>query len=109
MSFPEPEPREKYFAPMTEIVKFSQGADLDTPMSDFAKGFAAGRESVMRKNNSGCVCIIDDGGNVISACDAHLEWFEKNAGSEPTEPMDLLESGDLYYQTNDEIRRLGTR
>jgi hypothetical protein len=45
-------------------------------MSDFYKGFIRGRESVYRKNKSGCCCIIDDSGNVINACGAHEEWLE---------------------------------
>ena len=39
--------------------------------------FRRGQMSVKRKNKSGCCCIIDDGGNVVSACDAHREWLEK--------------------------------
>lgn len=43
----------------------------------FAQGFKKGRESVLRENKSGCCCIIDDDGNVVSACEAHQAWLEK--------------------------------
>jgi len=43
----------------------------------FAEGFLRGRESVHRKNPSGCVCVIDDNGKVISVCGAHQELIEE--------------------------------
>ena len=42
----------------------------------FAKGFERGQESIKRQNESGCVCIIDDDGIVVSVCGAHKEWAE---------------------------------
>jgi len=43
----------------------------------FAEGFLRGRESVFRKNQNGCTCIIDDGDNIIQICGAHQELIEK--------------------------------
>lgn len=34
------------------------------------------QEFVMRRNKSGCYCIIDDD-NVVFVCDAHKKWLEK--------------------------------
>lgn len=42
----------------------------------FADGFKAGQNSVLRKNQSGCCCIINDKEEVVSVCDAHREWLE---------------------------------
>ena len=37
--------------------------------------FNKGRESVLRKNESGCCCKIDeDGETILSPCDAHKAW-----------------------------------
>ena len=42
----------------------------------FAEGFKKGQNSVLRKNKSGCCCIITDDGEVLSVCGAHEEWVE---------------------------------
>ena len=42
----------------------------------FAEGFEKGKMSIMRKNQSGCCCIIDNNDNVISVCGAHENWKE---------------------------------
>ena len=42
----------------------------------FAQGFKKGQKSILRKNKSGCCCIIDDNDNVISVCGAHQQWLE---------------------------------
>ena len=41
----------------------------------FAEGFAKGKESVKRKNQSGCCCVITDENTVESVCGAHREWL----------------------------------
>ena len=43
----------------------------------FAEGFYKGQASVIRKNKSGCCCIIDDNDRVVSPCEAHLEWMRE--------------------------------
>lgn len=43
----------------------------------FAEGFVRGRESVYRKNDSGCVCVFDDNDSVIKVCGAHQEMIEE--------------------------------
>jgi hypothetical protein len=43
----------------------------------FVEGFIRGRATVFRKNNSGCVCVIDDDNNIISVCGAHQELIEE--------------------------------
>ena len=45
-------------------------------MTEASEWFKKGQESVLRKNESGCVCKLDDDGNVVSACEAHMEWLE---------------------------------
>lgn len=40
--------------------------------------FKKGQNSVLRKNDSGCCCIIDDSDNIISVCGAHEEWLKKH-------------------------------
>ena len=41
----------------------------------FAEGFIKGQESVKRKNQSGCCCILNDD-NIESVCGAHAEWLD---------------------------------
>lgn len=43
----------------------------------FAEGFEKGQKSVMRKNMSGCTCVINDDSEVLSVCGAHQSWLEK--------------------------------
>ena len=38
--------------------------------------FNKGRESVLRKNQSGCCCLFDENDNIVSLCDAHRAWAE---------------------------------
>ena len=45
---------------------------------DIMKWFKKGQMTVLRRNKSGCCCIIDDNDNIISACGAHQEWLEKH-------------------------------
>ncbi len=42
-----------------------------------AKWFEKGQMSVKRKNQSGCCCIINDDGEVVSPCGAHQNWLEE--------------------------------
>ena len=49
---------------------------------DYARGFEAGRKSVLRKNESGCCCFFDEDGEIIELCMAHRECFEKRSGME---------------------------
>ena len=39
--------------------------------------FKKGQMSVKRKNESGCICVIDDNDQVISVCGAHKDWIEQ--------------------------------
>ncbi len=48
---------------------------------ELARWYEKGRESVKRKNQSGCCCIIDDNDQVVSVCGAHLTWLEEHGGS----------------------------
>lgn len=43
--------------------------------------FKKGQLSVLRKNDSGCCCVIDDSDNIISVCAAHKEWLESYLNS----------------------------
>jgi hypothetical protein len=46
---------------------------------DFARGFNAGREAVLRRNPSGCCCKFTDekeGEDIVSLCEAHKEYVE---------------------------------
>uniref|UniRef100_A0A6M3KWN8 Uncharacterized protein n=1 Tax=viral metagenome TaxID=1070528 RepID=A0A6M3KWN8_9ZZZZ len=44
----------------------------------YARGFKAGRESVLRQNKSGCCCKFDEAGEeVIEPCAAHKMWLIK--------------------------------
>jgi hypothetical protein len=42
-----------------------------------AEWFKNGRESILRKNKSGCCCLFDEEDNIVSLCDAHRELVEK--------------------------------
>lgn len=44
---------------------------------EFARGFSKGKNSVLRKNQSGCCCIIDDNDAIISLCGAHQTLIDK--------------------------------
>lgn len=47
------------------------------------KWFNKGRDSVLRENVSGCCCKIDeDGETILSPCDAHRAWAERDAARE---------------------------
>lgn len=39
--------------------------------------FEKGKNSVLRKNQSGCCCIINDNNEIVSLCAAHLEHLEE--------------------------------
>ena len=41
-----------------------------------AKWFKKGQNSVLRKNQSGCSCIINDDDEVLSVCGAHQQWAD---------------------------------
>lgn len=43
----------------------------------FAEGFKKGQLSILRKNESGCCCIIDDNDKIVSSCGAHLNWLDE--------------------------------
>ena len=47
-------------------------------MNEKAKWFKKGQNSILRKNKSGCCCIINDDGKVISVCGAHQEWLDNH-------------------------------
>jgi len=42
------------------------------------KWYEKGQDSIRRKNESGCCCIIDeeDGETIISVCGAHAQWLD---------------------------------
>ena len=46
---------------------------------DFARGFCAGRKSVLRTNLSGCACMWDDKDEevIVSVCAAHKDMIEQ--------------------------------
>jgi hypothetical protein len=44
---------------------------------DFARGFNAGRNSVLRHNESGCCCLFNEDENIVSLCMAHKELMEE--------------------------------
>ena len=58
-----------------------------------AKWFAKGQNSVLRKNQSGCSCIINDDDEVVSVCGAHQDWadFRETARYEPSD-IEILEA-----------------
>ena len=45
--------------------------------SRLAEGFAKGQESVKRKNQSGCTCIITDDEQIESVCGFHADWRDE--------------------------------
>ncbi len=53
-----------------------ENSECDNCNKMAAKWFEKGQMSVKRKNKSGCTCIIDDNGKVVSACGAHLDWAD---------------------------------
>ena len=42
----------------------------------FAKGFKQGQNSIKRKNESGCCCIINDNDEIESLCGLHRELVD---------------------------------
>ena len=44
----------------------------------FEEGFDRGQESA---NKSGCCCIINDDGEVVDPCGAHLIWLDDQLGN----------------------------
>ena len=49
-----------------------------------AMWFAKGQNSVLRKNKSGCSCIINDDDEVVSVCGAHEWWADSLKSPPPT-------------------------
>ena len=49
-----------------------------------AEWFKKGQESVLRRNQSGCCCKIDDSDNVLSVCGAHQQWLEDTVAAQVT-------------------------
>lgn len=46
--------------------------------ASFAKGFEAGKNSILRKNKSGCCCkFAEDGETILELCDAHKEYIKQ--------------------------------
>lgn len=46
---------------------------------DYSRGWKAGRNSVLRKNKSGCVCKFDeDGETIIDLCGAHSDYMKRS-------------------------------
>ena len=44
--------------------------------SEYAKAWEAGRDSVLRKNKSGCCCKFDEEGDeILELCMAHKQYF----------------------------------
>ena len=43
----------------------------------FSKGYKLGKNSRIGLNKSGCVCVFDEGDNIIEPCNAHKVWKEK--------------------------------
>lgn len=40
----------------------------------FAEGYHKGREAMLRTNQSGCCCIVNDSDEIVSVCGAHEQW-----------------------------------
>lgn len=40
----------------------------------FAEGYHKGREAILRTNQSGCCCIVNDSDEIVSVCGAHEQW-----------------------------------
>ena len=46
-------------------------------MKDYARGWEAGRNSILRNNKSGCCCkFSEDGETITSMCMAHVSLFK---------------------------------
>lgn len=61
-----------------EGIKMGKPINLNSGNPGYADAFKAGQNSVLRKNKSGCCCIINDAGEIKSACVAHVEWKKTN-------------------------------
>ena len=68
---------EKRIPDIGEIAEFCELEDAEENNKLRAKWFEKGQLSVKRKNESGCICIIDDNDEVVSVCGAHKAWMEK--------------------------------
>ena len=64
----------------------------------FAKGFLKGQESIMRKNQSGCCCIVDDDCKITSVCDAHKNWLDEINRKDNMIPKNTLEGLERYVK-----------
>jgi len=51
--------------------------------NDYARGYAKGRASALRTNQSGCCCIIDVNDNVVEVCGAHRQWLDSLVSALP--------------------------
>ena len=60
-----------------EIAEFCELDDAEENNKLRAKWFEKGQLSVKRKNESGCICIINDAYEVVSPCLAHKAWMEE--------------------------------
>jgi hypothetical protein len=47
-------------------------------MTEASKWYEKGRESVLRKNKSGCCCLFNEDDEIVSLCAAHKEYFEEH-------------------------------
>jgi regulator of replication initiation timing len=67
---------------------------------DFARGFRAGRECVLRTNLSGCCCKWDDNdeGKLVSLCGAHKEYVEEQIAKQK-------EFSDFQLNENNGLRK----
>lgn len=45
-------------------------------MNKKAEWFEKGRQSVLRKNKSGCCCLMDENDNIVSLCEAHKNYIQ---------------------------------
>ena len=61
---------------------------------DFARGFRAGEQSVLRTNRSGCCCKWDDKdeGKIVSLCGAHKEYVAEQIAALEAERDRLREA-----------------
>ena len=55
----------------------SPGEIIESQRGLRSEWFNKGRESIFRKNDSGCVCSMDEEGNITSLCAAHQDYFDE--------------------------------
>jgi Protein of unknown function (DUF551) len=57
----------------------SQTAALQSS-TQFAEGFEKGQQAVMRRNESGCCCMISEDDILLEPCALHADWLKQKLG-----------------------------